>query len=190
MKTIPRVLLLFLLPLWSVARADVWVGKSDVTFKGYSTLHDFEGTVTAVPLQVTVEDREGGRLVSATSAVEVQRMNTQDDGRDENMWKMFNTAVFKLIKITVDDVPEAAVRPTGGVPGRMPVTLTMAGTTGKVVAEVTGLRESKEQVSFDLAFPVSLKAFKLTPPSTLAGLIKVKDTVDVKVHVTLGRAKS
>jgi hypothetical protein len=41
-----------------------------------------------------------------------------------------------------------------------------------------------------LAFPVSLKAFKLTPPSTLAGLIKVKDTVDVKVHVTLGRAKS
>ena len=56
MKTIPRVLLLFLLPLWSVAHADVWVGKSDVTFKGYSTLHDFEGTVTAVPLQVTVED--------------------------------------------------------------------------------------------------------------------------------------
>ena len=190
MKMIPRVLL-FLLPIWSVAQADVWVGKSDVTFKGYSTLHDFEGTVTAVPLQVTVEDRAaGGRQVSATSAVEVQRMNTQDEDRDENMWKMFNTAVFKLIKITVEGVPEVSVRPTGGVPGRMPVTLTMAGTPGKVVAEVTGLRESKEQVSFDLAFPVSLKAFKLTPPSTLAGLIKVKDTVDVKVHVTLGRAKS
>jgi len=71
----------------------------------------------------------------------------------------------------------------------MPVTLTMAGTTGTVTAAVKNLRESATAVSFDLSFPVSLKAFRLKPPSTLVGLVKVRDTVDVTARVTLFRAK-
>jgi hypothetical protein len=43
-------------------------------------------------------------------------------------------------------------------------------------------------VAFDLAFPVSLKAFNLEPPKVIGGLIKVRDNVDVTAHVVLKKA--
>lgn len=170
--------------------AETWTGTSNVTFKATSTLHDFDGTVGAVPLKVTVKDAKSGRLISATSDVEVSRMTTDEKDRDENMWKMFNTAKFKVIKIAVPDTPEASLRPTAGKPGTMPITLTIAGTAGTVNGAVTNLRQNATEAEFDLSFPVSLKAFNLKPPSTLVGLIKVGDTVNVSVHVSLKRQKS
>jgi len=170
--------------------AETWMGTSNVTFKATSTLHDFDGTVGAVPLKVTVKEAKSGRLISATSDVEVSRMTTAEKDRDENMWKMFNTAKFKIIKIAVPETPEAALRPTAGKSGTMPITLTIAGTAGTVSGAVTNLRQSATEAEFDLAFPVSLKAFNLKPPSTLVGLIKVGDTVKVSVHVSLKRQKS
>lgn len=184
-----KPLLLTLLALCSTLHAEVWSGTSDVKFKATSTLHDFEGTVTAVPLKVTVKGEKGNRTVSATSDVDVKRMSTDEKDRDENMWKMFNTAAFKFIKITVPETPEATLRPANGKPGTMPITMTIAGTSGTLAGTVKNLRESPSAVAFDLSFPVSLKDFKLRPPSTLGGLIKVGDTVDVTVHVTLARQK-
>ena len=91
-----KALLITLLALCSTLHAEVWSGTSDVKFKATSTLHDFEGTVNTVPLKVTVKGEKGNRTVSATSDVEVKRMTTDEKDRDENMWKMFNTAAFKL----------------------------------------------------------------------------------------------
>jgi hypothetical protein len=53
---------------------------------------------------------------------------------------------------------------------------------------VTNVSESPEKIEFDLAFPVSLKAFSLEPPKVIGGLIKVRDTVDVTAHVVLKKA--
>jgi len=170
-----------ILALAFAAHAETWTGTADVKFKGYSTLHDFTGTVSA-PLKTTVSGEKGARTVSATSDVEVKRMSTRDDARDKNMMLMFNAAKFALLKVSVAGADERALRK-----GAMPVTLTIAGTSGKVAAAVANILESADSVSFDLAFPVSLAAFKLTPPSTLAGLIKVKDNVDVTARVTLKR---
>jgi hypothetical protein len=50
---------------------------------------------------------------------------------------------------------------------------------------VTNVVEGPAQGSFDLSFQVSLKAFHLDPPKAAAGLVTVKDTVDVNVHVVL-----
>lgn len=93
---------------------------------------------------------------------------------------MFNAVKFALLKVSVASASEAALKK-----GTMPVALTIAANRGSVTAAVTNISESANAVSFDLAFPVSLAAFKLTPPSTLGGLIKVKDNVDVTAHVTL-----
>jgi hypothetical protein len=179
-----------LLAIGPSLQAETWTGSSDVTFKGTSTLHDFEGNVRAVPLVVTVKTSEKGRLISATSAVEITRMSTAEKDRDQNMWKMFNAAKHRLMKITVPETPESALRPVNGKPGAMPITLTIAGTPGTVTGAVSNLKEMATTASFDLQFPVSLKAFNLKPPSTLVGLIKVGDTVSVSVHVTLTRQKS
>ena len=170
----------------SPVRADeIWTGTSDVKFKGFSTLHDFDGTVSGVPLRVTVAPGQNGRIVSATSNVDVKKMNTANEKRDNAMWTMFQQTKFRFLKVEVSDVSERTLKPQGGKPGSMPITLTIAGKQGSVVAAVTNVVESPTQGSFDLAFPVSLKAFSLEPPKAVGGLVKVADTVKVNVHVVL-----
>jgi len=169
----------------SVRADEVWNGTSDVKFHGTSTLHDFDGTVSRVPLRVTVAPGQSGRVVNATSDVEVKRMTTAEEKRDSAMWTMFQQAKFRFLKVEVSDASERTLKPSGGKPGSMPVTLTIAGKRGTVNGTVTNIVEGATQGSFDLSFPVSLKAFSLEPPKVIGGLIKVGDTVEVKVHVTL-----
>jgi len=167
--------------------AETWEGTADVKFKGYSTLHDFVGTVNGVPLKATVTGERGARVVGASSNVEVKQMSTKDDARDKSMWTMFNEAKYRLIKVAVTGAQEQDLKPAAGRAGTMPISLTIAGTTGKITASVTQVIEAANSVSFDLAFPVSLPAFKLTPPKAVGGLVKVKETVDVTAHVVLKR---
>jgi hypothetical protein len=173
------------LPLYG---AEVWIGVTDVKFRGYSTLHDFDGTVRGVPLNVTVRRGPNGRLVDATSSVKVTEMNTADSKRDANMMTMFKEAQFHLIKVEVSGAEERVLKPQLGKPGSMPVKLTIAGTRGTANGIVTNVSESPEKVEFDLAFPVSLKAFNLDPPKVIGGLVKVRDNVDVTAHVVLKKA--
>lgn len=188
---LPRFVLLFALAVAPLVRAnEVWTGVADVKFRGYSTLHDFEGTVKGVPLQVAVTSGANGRVVSATSNVEVKDMTTANEKRDSNMWAMFQQAKFRFLKIQVTDAEERTLHPGGGKAGLMPVVLTIAGQRGTVNAAVTNIVEAPARVSFDLAFRVSLKAFSLDPPKSLGGLVQVKDTVDVTVHVVLKKDAS
>jgi hypothetical protein len=182
----PRLVLAFTLVLSFLARADeIWTGTLEVKFRGYSTLHDFDGTMKPVPLKVTVKPGPDGRVISATSNVEVKDMTTANEKRDSNMWAMFQQAKFRFLKVEVIDAEERTLHPPGGKPGSMLMVLTIAGQRGTVNAAVTNVVEAPTQGSFDLAFPVSLKAFNLDPPKSLGGLVKVKDTVDVTVHVVL-----
>ena len=176
--------LLLALPHLLVAD-ETWRGAADVKFRGYSTLHNFEGTVKQVPLKVTVTGGEKDRVVSATSNVEVKDMSTAHEGRDKNMMTMFQQAKHRFIQVEVDDAKEQTLRPPGGGAGEMPVKITIAGTTGTISAKVTNVVEAETRGSFDLSFPVSLKQFKLDPPKSLGGLVKVRDNVDVTVRVVL-----
>jgi hypothetical protein len=180
---------LVLIFIIACARADeTWTGTADVKFHGFSTLHDFDGTVNKVPLKVTVSTGANGRMVSATSSAEVQDMSTANDKRDASMREMFQQAKYRFIKIEVPETSERTLKPGGGKSGAMPITLTIAGKQGKVSGTVTNVVEAATRCSFDLAFPVSLKAFSLEPPKAVGGLVKVKDTVDVKVRVALRKA--
>ena len=180
---------------------ETYRGTAAVTFKGYSTLHDFEGTVT-VPLVVTHEPKNGGDgVLTAKAGAEVAKMSTQHDERDEKMRVMFNSAANPLIDVQVKGASSRAARPAsktitarGGKQvtmeqaGVLPVSLTMAGTTRTVTAETRALKDDgKGHVEFDMSFRVSLKEFGLKPPSALLGAVSVKDAVDVKVHVSLDR---
>jgi hypothetical protein len=185
-----KPILIIVFALFSTVHAEVWSGTADVKFKGTSTLHDFEGSVQSVPLKVTVRETKNGRVVSATSDVEVGRMSTAHKDRDKNMWKMFKSSAFRFIKIVVPETPESTLRPAGGKPGTMPITMAIAGTTSHVTGTVTNVRESPAAIGFDLNFPVSLKAFNLKPPSTLVGLIKVGDVVHVTAQIALTPQKS
>lgn len=188
-----RILHLTLLALFNcvpiVFADETWSGSADVKFKGYSTLHNFEGTVNGVPLKVTVNGEKGSRVVDATSSVAVKEMSTANKDRDRGMWTMFNEPQFKFIKIDVSNAEEKALKPKSGAPGSMPITLSIAGNRGIVTGAVTRVSETPSDVSFDLAFPVSLKRFKLDPPKAVAGLVSVRDTVDVTARVALKKSK-
>jgi hypothetical protein len=185
MRTTTLAVFALALLLPAFLRADeTWAGSSDVTFKGYSTLHDFEGTLKKVPLKATVAGAKDTRVVSASSRVEVKQMSTQNEKRDRGMMAMLNETAHHFISLQVERADERTLHPRSGA-GRMPITLTIAGHSGRVTGTVTNVVEQPENVAFDLAFPVSLKAFQLEPPSAMVGLVKVKDTVDVTAHVTL-----
>jgi hypothetical protein len=179
------LLALALMAPWAARADETWAGSSEVKFKGYSTLHDFEGTLKAVPLKIRVAEGKNGRVVSATSDVKVRQMSTQNEKRDASMMTMFHEPEHHLLNVEVNGADERTLRPHDGQPGAMPVTLIIAGRRGTARGAVTNLVEKGDAVSFDLAFPVSLAAFKLEPPSAVGGLVKVKDTVDVTAHVTL-----
>lgn len=184
----PRFFLMVCCALVFAVRAtadEVWTGAADVKFHATSTLHDFDGTIAKVPLRVTVKPGSNGRVVSATSDVEVTKMNTAEARRDKAMWEMFQQAKYRFIKIEVNDASEQTLKPTATKAGSMPVTLNIAGKRGTVNGTVTNVVESPTQGSFDLEFPVSLKAFSLEPPKAVGGLIKVGDTVQVSARVTL-----
>lgn len=167
---------------------ETWLGSADVKFKGYSTLHNFEGKVKDVPLKVTVAGEKGNRIVNATSNVPVKEMSTANNDRDRSMWDMFNETQFKVIKVEVSNAQEKALKPRGK-PGSMPITLSIARKRGSVIGAVTNVSETPTDVSFDLSFPVSLKAFGLEPPKAVGGLVSVRDTVDATARITLKKSK-
>ena len=180
-----RLLFLVLLLPFPSSADEVWKGVSNVYFKGYSNLHDFEGSVDKVPLKVTVTPGKDGRVISAVTEVPVKQMSTHHEERDQNMMEMFQETAFQQIKVEVNRVPEGELSPKGAKPGALPVALTIAGTRSVVNGSVSGLTESAGSAAFDLKFQVSLKAFKLKAPGALVGLVRVKDTVDVVAHITL-----
>lgn len=165
-----------------------WIGSCDVFFHGTSTLHDFDGVIKAVPLEVKVEEGKTGPTVSATAKVTVAGMTTGDGNRDAKMRNMFQAGAFPQFEVNVDKAPVSQARPTAAGNGTMDVRLTIAGKPVTVKGGITDLKESSDNVSFTLSFPVSLAACQLKPPS-VAGLIRVGDEVTVKSSVSLKRKK-
>jgi hypothetical protein len=70
----------------------------------------------------------------------------------------------------------------------LPVELTFCGITRLVQARIVNPKPHAEGWEFDLLTEVSLKSFKLKPSSVL-GIIRVKDKVLIEAHVTVQKPK-
>lgn len=160
-------------------RADTAKSTATIVFKGTSTLHDFEGSVTSQPFLVTFkQDSETGQVVvSAAAAVSVANMTTAHKKRDKNMLKMLDQKNFALISGTLADAPI----PAEGT-GKAVLKLKIRGVEKNVEATLSHWKRADDQVSCEMALDVSLKAFGLKPPSVL-GLIRVGDTVHVECNL-------
>ena len=169
--------------LWLAAATPALAARYDaeaaIQFYGTSTLHDFHGTVAARPFAVEVSDASNPSTlkVNGTVQVQVSDMLTRNKKRDSNMHKMLGQARYPLIEGTVED---AVLTREGET--TIKLALRIRDCTQEIDATVTGWTNSEDQVSFDIAFPVSLEAFGLEPPSEL-GLIRVGNRVDVRCHV-------
>lgn len=179
-----------LLVSYSGTAADEFVGHCDVVFHGDSTLDSFTGTITNVPLEVICETNDTGALLLNTRIeIEPRELTTHSPKRDANMYQMFHADQFPRMLVVVSNAPLDAVHceSTGlnrGM-GKLPIKVTICGITNDVNASTSHSTLAAQVWEFDLATALSLKSFKLKPPTMLLGTITVSDVVGVTAHVRL-----
>jgi polyisoprenoid-binding protein YceI len=165
-------------------------GACDVAFLVKATLHDVTGSARCLPFAAVLARDAAGRQVIPTVEVEVPvaGMDTRNATRDGKMREMFLSERFPRIHAAAHDVDVERLRVEIGK-GRegdpsIDLLLRIRDMERKVRATVGNLKESGEQVTFDLEFPVPLGEFDLKPPSVL-GIVRVGDKVSVKATFTL-----
>lgn len=162
-----------------------WSGKADITFDGTSTLHNWGGKVSAKPFQTQVTlDAEGKpKRVQAEVVVEAAKMDTAEPKRDENMRKAMKVTEHPLIQAAID-VPADKIAADLRTPTQLPMTLTLLGKPQQINGTISRFQRKDGKVTFDLDFPVSMKASGISVPSVLI-FIRVGDGVKVHASVTL-----
>jgi hypothetical protein len=170
-------------------------GACDVAFLITSTLHDVPGSARCLPFEAVLARDAAGNLVIPSVEVEVPvaGMETRNKTRDGQMREMFQSERFPRIHAAAYDVDVDRLRVElgKGHEGKAPLDLLLRirDTERKVRATAGNLKESGEQVTFDLEFTVSLGEFDLKAPSVL-GIIRVGDKVSVKATFTLTVSRS
>jgi hypothetical protein len=165
--------------------AQAWKGLADITFSGTSTLHDWSGKVAAQPFLTRVSTDPGGRPVRVQSSVKIEAagMDTAEPKRDENMRKAMKTSEHPLITAEID-VPAEKIASDLKSPTQLPMTITLLGRPLQVIGTVSRFKQQAGSITFDLDFPLSMKAGGISVPSVLY-FIRVGDVVKIHASVTL-----
>lgn len=167
---------------------DRYAGTCNIVFAGDSTLHAFTGDITNIAAVVFCDTNAAGAAVlNARLEIAPKQLSTHHEKRDKNMYAMFKPDKFPKLLAVVTNAPLAAAKltPTEAVTtnGMLPLQLTFCGITKEVTAKTMNQKPHADGWEFDLQTDVSLKAFKLEPPSVLFGAISVDDKVVIKAHV-------
>ncbi len=183
-----KLSLLVLLGLACSAFAETtqgWSGEADITFDGTSTLHAWGGKVSAKPYatEVTLDDAGKPVRIKADVTVEAVKMDTDEAKRDENMRKAMKVTDYPLIRASIDAAADK-IAADGKTPAKLPMTLTLLGKPQQVLANITNWKLTGGKATFDLDFPVSMKASGISVPTVLL-FIKVGDSIKVHASVTL-----
>jgi hypothetical protein len=180
-----KYLLLFFLLSASLSLAETWNGRAELKFEGTSTLHDWGGKVTPQPFKadVTLHGDKSLRVVS-TVTIKAVEMDTQEPKRDENMRKAMKVADYPLIIGKID--AKFSEISAAGTPSRLPLTLILLGMPQNIIAKISNWQLKDGRATFDMEFPVSMKASGISVPAVLF-FIRVGDAVTVRAHVTLSK---
>lgn len=156
------------------AHAVQWPAEAIIRFAATSTLHDFGGEVPAQPFVLTVASNSWSAEASVLSGT----MGTGNGSRDKKMHEMFNTNDYPRIHGKVAAAPIPISAPTNAT-----LRLTIRDQLQDVPVEISRWSETISNVTFHATWKLSLKQFKLKPPSVI-GLVRVGDTVQLQADVT------
>jgi polyisoprenoid-binding protein YceI len=172
-------LLLSLSPL----HAETWSGTARISFDGTSTLHDWGGKVAVEPFKADVTmSGDKPQRVKAEVTVKAANMDTAEPKRDANMRKAMKVDAHPLIVGKIDaKFSEIAATST---PTKLPIELNLLGKPQNVTGTISNWKLTGKKATFDLDFPVSLKASGISVPTVLL-FIKVGDGIKVHATVTL-----
>jgi len=151
-----------------------WPAEAVIRFKATSTLHDFGGAVPAQPFTVTVSSNHWAAEADVLSGL----MNTASAKRDQSMHEMFKTNDYPRFHGKVAPAAIAALGKTN-----VTLSLKIRDQQHDLPVVVSAWSETDSNLTFHAEWAVSLKQFKLKPPSVL-GVLKVGDTVQLSADVT------
>ncbi len=158
-----------------------------IQYSGSSSLHGFKGTAKPDEFAVHVERVNGKKeLLSVDVSVPVISMNSGSKGRDGKMRKMLDSigspslvGHIEQVEITQPDSKEEQQL--------IPLSIVIRNATNEVQATMTEWQLGEGELTFELEFNLSLKAFNLKPPRL--PFMKVSDDVTVTVQVQ-GQSKT
>ena len=178
----PRPFLILFLSA-TLLHAETWSGTAQITFDGTSTLHAWGGKVAAEAFKADVTMTDGQpQRVKAEVAVKAANMDTAEPKRDANMLKAMQVDSHPLILGKIDaKFSEIAAAST---PTKLPIELNLLGKSQNVTGTISNWKLNGRKASFDLDFPVSMKASGISVPAVLL-FIRVGDGVQVHASVTL-----
>jgi hypothetical protein len=145
-----------------------------IGFQATSTLHDFEGTVMSQPFVLVLSSKSW----SAEATVLGSEMTTAHEKRDVNMRKMLESNQHPRLYGVVSN----AVIPTAAATNAS-LTLRIRDRSIDLPVTISGWSETPEEVRFQATWKLSLKQYKLKPPSVL-GVVRVGDEVRLVAQVT------
>jgi len=151
-----------------------WPAEAVVRFAGTSTLHDFGGELAAQPFFLTIVSN---RWVAEADVLSGS-MATANDGRDKRMHEMFNTNDYPRIhgKATF-----SSLTPTNAM-----LSLKIRDQQHDLPVRISNWGQTETNLHFHAEWQVSLKQFKLKPPSVV-GIIRVGDTVKLDADVLVNK---
>jgi hypothetical protein len=157
-----------------------WPAEAIIRFSATSTLHDFGGEVAAQPFVLTIASNSW----SADAFVVSARMNTANEGRDKNMYKMLNTNSHPRLHGKVTQAPMPGAGATNGT-----LRLKIRDQEHDLPLTISHWLETSNRLSFHAEWDLSLKQFKLKPPSVM-GIVRVGDTVHLNAEVTVDKTRA
>ncbi len=151
-----------------------WPASAQIRFQGTSTLHDFEGQVSAQPFVLTLTSNTW----SAKGGVLAAEMTTANTARDRKMYDMLAASVH--MRITGEIQPSLIPPPEGT---NVTLTLRIRDQAHALPVRITDWIATSDEVRFHASWDVSLKQYGLKPPSVV-GVIRVGDNVHLEAQVT------
>jgi hypothetical protein len=152
-----------------------WPAEAVIRFAATSTLHDFGGEVAAQPFFLTMVSN---RWVAEADVLSGS-MATAKEARDKTMHEMFNTNDYPRIHGKAAFALAPADGPTNAV-----LSLKIRDQQHDLPVRISNWVQTSTNIHFHAAWQVSLKQFKLKPPSVI-GVIRVGDTVKLDAEVTV-----
>ncbi len=161
-------------------------GTVHIRFQGESTLHGFTGTAPPQSLQLTSDPASG--TFTTEIKLPVATLDTDNGWRDAKMRDLLEADAHPEIVARFQNLAPAALRPSSAEsPSTLAFDLRLRTVERHIEATVSNWRETPTSLSFDATFVVSLRSFGLEAPS-VAGLVRVDDSITVEVHVDLAPA--
>ena len=188
MQDYPLKLLIFLVLLLALPISSLAIdyqGNCSVEFQGSSTLHDFDGKGSCMPFSAS---ENADVMTTSELSIAVAGMDTDNSRRDKKMRKMFDAESYPLIKATIEPVSLTDIRKAlledKDSTTEVTFQLKIRNIEQPVTAILQNIVATKEKITANLVFTLSLADYGLKPPSVL-GFIRVDDSVKVKTSLTL-----